>query len=466
MIKQWLCSTLCSVMLCMMAEVCANEWFVAAGAAGNGNGSSSAPFATIQTAIDIAQAGDVITLRTGTYQEALRSRRDGRAGAPITLRAQPGAQVIIASTERVLDVLHAYFIVDGIIFDGQYGNPEKDTVRIRSSADYFIMRNSEVRRSGRNCVNMVTEPGGVLYGVIIENSLIHHCLRYDPIDGRQDAHGIIAGVVRNLIIRNSEIHTFSGDAVQLDPGRALPGWDNVIIEHCHFWLAPLTLAQNGFPVNTIPGENAVDLKTSNDPAAARASLTIRDLTAHGFRNEHLNDGKIEALLLRENVDLTIDGITVYDSIVAFRLRGPQSSPGHPAITIQNAVIHDVREAFRYDGDIAHLHLYNSTIGANVTEAFKQSQPGNITVRNSLFLSNELPAEAAAHPSNRAVNASTFVDAGQHDYHLQPTASVIDSGIFINGVSSDRDGYFRPADSGFDPGAYEICLSCIFTSGFD
>src|SRR5436190_24331898 len=81
----------------------------------------------------------------------------------------------------------------------------------------FTLRNSEVRRSGRDAVDM-----GAVDDVLIEGSLIHHAL--NSTGGRSDAHGIVAGAVHRLTIRNTEIHTFSGDGIQVDPGRAAPGW--------------------------------------------------------------------------------------------------------------------------------------------------------------------------------------------------------------------------------------------------
>ena len=50
--------------------------------------------------------------------------------------------------------------------------------------------------------------------VLIEDSLIHHTL--NAARGRTDAHGVVAGAVQRLTIRRTEIHTFSGDAVQLE----------------------------------------------------------------------------------------------------------------------------------------------------------------------------------------------------------------------------------------------------------
>ena len=105
---------------------------------------------------------------------------------------------------------------------------------------------------------------------------------------RIDAHGITGRVVRNVTIRNTEIHTFSGDAIQFDPARALPGWSGVTIEGCRFWLAPLPAAVGGYAAGMVPGENAVDTKTSND-VITPAELTIRDTTAWGFRGGVINN---------------------------------------------------------------------------------------------------------------------------------------------------------------------------------
>ena len=79
----------------------------------------------------------------------------------------------------------------------------------------FILRNTEVRSTSRDAVDI-----GAPQDVLIEGSLIHHAL--NAADGRTDAHGIVAGAARRLTIRNTEVHTFSGDAFQIDPGAPRP----------------------------------------------------------------------------------------------------------------------------------------------------------------------------------------------------------------------------------------------------
>ncbi|WP_052362387.1 GDSL-type esterase/lipase family protein [Geminisphaera colitermitum] len=54
-------------------------------------GSSAAPFASIQTALDQAAPGDTVRVHTGVYHEYVSFRRSGSATLPITLEGESGA---------------------------------------------------------------------------------------------------------------------------------------------------------------------------------------------------------------------------------------------------------------------------------------------------------------------------------------------------------------------------------------
>ena len=224
----------------------------------------------------------------------------------------------------------------------------------------LTLRHVEVRRSSRDAIDI-----GSADDVTIVDSLVHHALNAD--DGRTDAHGIVAAAVHRLTIRNTQVHTFSGDAIQVDPGRSAPGWSDILIEGCDLWLAPLPAAVNGFAAGTVPGENAVDTKAN--PGMARATLTIRDTRAHGFRNGLIPN--MAAFNLKENVDVLVDRITVYDSEIAFRLRGGGSDTSKPGAHVRtmNALVYDTAVAFRYEDDLEGLHVWNSTIGRGVPRPF-------------------------------------------------------------------------------------------------
>src|SRR5687768_7840330 len=261
---------------------------------------------------------------------------------------------------------------------------------------------------------------GAPQGVLIENCLIHHAL--NAANGRTDAHGIVAGAVQDLTVRQTEIHTFSGDGLQVDPGRSAPGWSRVTIEGSRIWLAPLPAPENGFAAGVVPGENAVDTKSS--PSLPRASIAIRDSVMWGFRAGLI--GNMAALNLKENIEATVDRVTVYDSEIAFRLRGPTATtPAGAWVTLTNAVIYDVATAFRYENDIEKANIWNVTLGGGVARAFQpaSSSSTGLDVRNLLSIS-PLAAEAW-HPSNLQVGTAAFVNASAHDYALATGSAAID-----------------------------------------
>jgi hypothetical protein len=422
------------------------DWYVVPGASSAGTGTKTAPFGRIQSALDVAQPGDVVHVGPGVYLETLRTTRAGASGAPITIRAD-GARgsAVVTTPGRVLTVDHPHVAIQGLVLDGQYG--PADTVRVSGLGSGLSLVDVEVRASGRDCIDI-----GAATAVLIDRSLIHHCL--NAAQGRTDAHGIVAGAVRDLAIRNTAIHTFSGDAVQLDPARAAPGWDRVRIEGCRFWLAPLDRPENGFAAGVVPGENAIDTKTWRE--GPRSTLVVRDTDAWGFRNGLI--ANMAAFNLKEAVDATLDRVTVRDSEIAFRVRGSSANPAAGArVQLQNTVVHDVAVGVRYENDIQVLRIWHATFGRGVVRAFRPAAAERAVpdVRNALFLGGTLPREAAG-PTNRAVGENSFVAADRHDYRLAPGAAAIDAGVPLPGIATDRAGTSRPQGRTVDIGAYEAC----------
>lgn len=402
-----------------------------------------APGGVIADAIAAAGPGDTITLQPGTYTEALTTVRGGTASAPITIRAAQGrGSVIVTRAGQVLRVSHPFIVIDGLILDGQYG--AADTVRLATEAHGFVLRRSEVRRSGRDCVDMAAPTD-----VLLEHSSINHCLWWDG--GRRDAHAVVAGAARRLTLRHLDIHTFSGDGLQLDPGRALPGWDEVTIEHTSFRLAPLPAAQNGFPKGAVPGENAIDTKTH--PTAPRARMTITDTTAQGFGPGLISN--MAAFNLKERVDVSLDRVTVSLSEIAFRLRGPGANGG-AWVSLRNVVMHNVVTGIRYEDDIEQLEVTHVTFGRHVSVPLRAASSGwgGVRVQNTLFFDTPLPKEAPGAGGNLTAGAAWFVAAASDDYRLQAGSPAIDTALGELGVTTDRLGTARPQGQGPDVGAYE------------
>jgi hypothetical protein len=114
----------------------------------------------------------------------------------------------------------------------------------------------------------------------------------------------------------------------------------------------------------------------------------------------------------------------------------------------------VGTAFRYEEDIAKLHIMNSTLGRDVARPFQAaaSRDHGVRVRNLLML-DARPREAADR-SNLIAAESWFVNANGHDYRLVAAAPAVDAGISLPQVTIDRDGVKRAVGRAPDVGAYE------------
>jgi len=404
------------------------------------------PGESIQATMNEAVPGDVIVIMAGIYDEDLSTESDGTEASPITMRAE--GEVIITAPGEVLAIDHAYWVFEDLIFDGQYGSA--DTLDIDDDANHLRLVRVEVRHSGRDCIDM-----GAPTGVSIIDSEIHHCLHYDADDDeRVDAHGITGGAVQDLSILGTDIHTFSGDAVQFDPGREAPGWDNIVIRDCRFWLAPLTENENGFEIGQVTGENAIDTKTV--PDGSRATLLIEDSSFWGFK-DGIDFSNQAALLLKENVEVTISRVRIFDSEIGIRVRGPTDTrPLGARVRVQSSLLYNLDIGIRYEDDIEDLELYHLTFGTGVETFFDAAgaETDAPDVRNTIFLGAELPIEAGDDAANLTASVDDFIDSDSHDYHLAPDSPAIDAGQTLAGVETDLDNQPRIEGSSPDIGAFE------------
>ena len=84
--------------LCLVdIQADAREWFVSLHGSDANDGTVDRPLATIQKACGLAQTGDIVTVRGGTYfiSDQIRPLHSGTADNWILYRAMPGEKVII-----------------------------------------------------------------------------------------------------------------------------------------------------------------------------------------------------------------------------------------------------------------------------------------------------------------------------------------------------------------------------------
>ena len=94
--------------LVLMTTASAVERWVAPSGNDGSTGSATAPLRTIARGVALAQAGDTVVVRAGTYRESLSFTISGRADAPITISAAPGERPVVKGSRVVVGwVQHA-----------------------------------------------------------------------------------------------------------------------------------------------------------------------------------------------------------------------------------------------------------------------------------------------------------------------------------------------------------------------
>jgi len=425
-----------------------------------GDGSDGWPFGTIAEGLEAARPGDTVLVRSGTYEEQIDPPRDGEFGAPIVLLGvadESGERPLVYRAPEndnyyLVDNYRKHFVIEGFVLDGGFGG--RDVVRIRGGeADSTVLRNCEIRNSTRDGVDIT---GGDW--ILIENCEIHHHLAGSFSD-QMDGHGIVASETRHLVIRNCNIYYVTGDCFQADPDRSTePYWDDVLIENCSMWTGPLPEDAALWKAGEIPGENAIDTKVEKEYTRykdlERPLLVLRNIKAHGWTKGYI--GNRAVFNIKEKVECILDRVEVYNSEIAFRLRG---SLGGALVTITNSVVYDCEKAFRVEEHVKDVHIYNSTFGRDIVQFMEKSpSAGNyagMQIINCLFLGEEIPPlpSMALDSVNLAVAENSFLDAASDDYHLVPGSPAARAGVPLPGVETDIEGNPRSAVSP-SLGAYE------------
>ena len=128
----------------------------------------SGDYTTIQAASNIAQPGDTIHIRAGTYTETIRPAGSGSPGSPITYAKSGSGDVIITGVGTGVNLENInYIVIDGLRIEDVH-----QWVNLQSSA-YNIIKNCYMRRvTGWDGIFMWQESN---HNKILNNTLIAVC---------------------------------------------------------------------------------------------------------------------------------------------------------------------------------------------------------------------------------------------------------------------------------------------------
>ncbi|MDO5521229.1 MAG: hypothetical protein Q4G58_12120 [bacterium] len=164
--------------------------YVDAAAATGGNGSSSKPYASIQTALDSLEegAGGKVLLRAGTYKEKVTMKKNGSKETPITIAPYNGETVIIngQGSNGVLFHLNgkSNIVIDQLEFCNMQGTTSGVAIAIMGvgKEDNITIKNCEIyeinAKNPANCnadAISIRAANGKSSNINILNNHIHDC---------------------------------------------------------------------------------------------------------------------------------------------------------------------------------------------------------------------------------------------------------------------------------------------------
>ena len=201
----------------------ADDYFVSTSGNDAASGVKGSPWRTLQHACDTLKAGDTAHVGAGTYHEKIRFRSSGRAGSPITLKAD-GAAVIsgqgVEGENIVLIENLSHIRLVGFEIRDNLKARDGSGVRVRGSGSHIEIRNCRIHEiRGRDAM------GITVYGtsetpisdLIIDGNEIFNC---DP--ARSEAL-TLNGNVMGFQVTNNFVHDVNNIGIDFIGGETWMG---------------------------------------------------------------------------------------------------------------------------------------------------------------------------------------------------------------------------------------------------
>jgi parallel beta-helix repeat protein len=405
------------------------EYFVAATGGSNANpGTAALPWATLQHAADVVDAGDRVVARPGNYT-GFYFDGEGTAASPIEFFAEPGA-LITSENETTPDGINlegsSYVTIDGFAVMGM------QRAGVRSVLGEFVtIRN--VHAYDNNTWGIFT---GFVDDLLIENNETH---------GSAVEHGIyVSNSGDRPVLRGNKSYNNRGSGIHMN-GDESQGGDGIISDAL------------------VTGNWIFSNAAFNGTSYGGGS---------GINMDGVQDSRIENNLIYDN---HASGISLYS------IDGAEGSTGNLVI---NNTIHqpaqsrwavNIRDG-SIDNTVRNNILLNDHGFRGAISVWEDSVEGfasdyNVLVSRFLVENEEENAPVLTLAQWQAATgndmhsivatpASLFVNASGFDYHLKPGVAAINAGSPLDAPSVDFFGTTRPQGGAIDIGAHELAAAGV------
>ncbi|GEM_PF-3203875 len=425
----------------------AQSWYVAPASSGGSDtnpGSLAQPFYTISQAGYVAQPGDTVYVRGGTYAYTAQQwiGNVGSAGGWITFEPYPGES-------PVLDFASMPTTVDAVVIGGQYivfegfeiKNSPRNGLAGWGAAHLKLLNNTLhgnqysglfVGYSDLGTVQDILVSGNTVYNNVIMNQpetlaawpgamMVDRC-EGATISGNNSyqnyGEGIVLDLSDNGAVLGNQIHDDYSGGIYIDNTT-----HSLVAKNLVYTTYDTRFYVLGYPAVGIASAN----ETYTTPNPINANQILNNVVIHGrfcfYYGNFLTGGGLKNYLVANNTFYNGDNTTLWID----------DDAGHSNNLFENNVLYQdaghglVRApaqigAFNFN----HNAWYNGSAGA-------AAGTGDVTLA-PLFL-------------NPGTNAAS-------DYALQALSPLINAGVSIAQVTDDYLGTARPQGAGYDIGAFE------------
>lgn len=421
------------VVLLAVALLCGSAsaaiYYVATWGSDSNSGSSSAPWATLQHAVDTIAAGDTIYVKAGTYV-GCRIELSGTSSAVKTLSAEPGAAVIVNSPgplQRHNSIIEVESFTYGTVRYWTINGLE-----VSNSPDHYgvDMRNAEYI-TVQNCYSHHNGLTGIFDGFCNYNTYQYN---ESAFNGEHGIYHSNSGDYPTL--RGNFSHDNTAAGIHMN-GDASMGGDGLI--------SYATLEKN--------------IVSGNSLGMYNGSINCDGVWDSIFRNNLSYNNHGSGLTLYA-IDATAGSSNnkVYNNTIClaadgyFAFNQPKSGKGK-ASPINNLVYNNV--------------LYNANPATNrgCIRTYASNVPGFMSdynvVTNVFEVAGKIKTFAVWQSygydlhSFIATPAQLFVDPTNANYHLKSGSPAANAGTNLSSyVTDDLEGDSRPQGTAYDIGCYE------------
>ncbi len=416
------------------AAAAAADYHVAPNGDDDNPGSQQLPWATLQHAVESVTPGDRILVHAGAYDGA-RIEISGTSGAPITLMAAPGENVLLDAPGPANE--H-----DSILEVETWEDPE--VVAWWAIEDFEIAGSPRYGIDLRN-VHHVTVRGNRVHGSALTgifDGFADDVLFEDNESFANGEHGIYhSNSGDRPVIRRNWCHDNFAAGIHMN-GDLSQGGDGLITE--------ALVERNLLHGNGRGGGSGINMDGVSDSAVL--NNLIYESHASGI-----------SLYQVDGAECSSDNLVAHNTVLtaadAGRWALNMETPGCTGNRLYDNVFWS-DHSFRGSISIwtAHPDGFESDHNA-LMDRF--SIDGGETV----ITFAQWQAEGYDGDSFLATPLELFADAAGGDYHLAPESPAIDAGLTLPRVVDDLEGNRRPQGEASDIGCYESGTT-IFADGFE